>query len=192
MISLVGYAGTTLITLGFLMAMLNQAAGRPRVFLWMNLIGGIALCFPAYASGTVAAHALNGFWIMVAAANLLALYRNQAQTVPSWAFSLYVLLAGVILVLDWQMSTRASLAGFMAIAGVLCFMVGYLELASSMDGKAFRTYLMTSIAGNILYIPVLVEHANHPILVLQVCCLTIACTRLLHDQFRPLPASPTA
>jgi lipid-A-disaccharide synthase-like uncharacterized protein len=184
--NLIGYAGTALIAGGFLLAMLGHADRRPRLFLWINLVGGVALCLPAYVSGTLAAHALNGFWILVAGSSLLALRLRRDQVIPGGLFKVYVVTAGGALLASWALESSASMAGLLAIAGVMCFMVGYLALATRhQDARAFRTYLVTSVAGNVLYIPILVEHANYPILLLQVCCLLIAVSRLLRDRFWP-------
>lgn len=73
---LIGYLGSTLIAAAFLGACLGLTERRPRWFLMVNLVGATALCFPAYQSGTAAALAINGFWILVAFSGLVAAWRR--------------------------------------------------------------------------------------------------------------------
>ena len=182
MTEVVGYLGSALIAAGFLAASLGHAESRPNWFLAINLFGAIALCLPAYQSGTTAAMAINGFWILVAISGLAA-GRRQGVPLPMLNMVLYVYGASSIglLLADWMLRRDGSLSALGGVVAMGLFMAGYFVLSRDLHSKrALGIYLWTALAGNLLYIPLLVSDDNRPILALQILCTAIAVARLAH------------
>ncbi|HHK1717158.1 TPA: hypothetical protein ACQQ5N_002943 [Pseudomonas aeruginosa] len=178
----VGYLGSALIAAGFLAACLGHAERRPNWFLAINLVGAIALCLPAYQSGTTAALAINGFWILVALSGLAA-GRRQGVPLPMSNMVLYVYGASSIglLLADWILRRAGSITALGGLVAMALFMAGYFVLSRDLHSKrAVSIYLWTALAGNLLYIPLLVSDDNRPILALQILCTAIAVARLAH------------
>jgi hypothetical protein len=179
---LIGYLGSALIAAAFLGACLGLTERRPRWFLMVNLVGATALCFPAYQSGTAAALAINGFWILVAFSGLVAAWRRGISPSPlNIALYAYSAAAIALLLADWIIHRNLSMTALGGIVAMLLFMTGYWGLARNLNSaRALDTYLWTALAGNLLYIPLLVRDGNLPILALQVACTAIAIGRLSH------------
>ncbi|EPQ6932598.1 CBU_0592 family membrane protein [Pseudomonas aeruginosa] len=179
---LIGYLGSTLIAAAFLGACLGLTKRRPRWFLVVNLVGAAALCFPAYQSGTTAALAINGFWILVALSGLVAAWRRGISPSPlNIALYAYSAAAIAMLFADWIIHRNLSIPALGGIVAMVLFMTGYWGLARHLNStRALDTYLWTALAGNLLYIPLLVLDGNLPILALQIVCTAIAIGRLSH------------
>ncbi len=179
---LTGYLGSALIAAAFLGACLGLTKKRPRWFLLVNLVGAIALCFPAYQSGTAAALAINWVWIVVAVSALAAAWRRGISPSPlNIALYSYSAAAIALLLADWIIHRNLSMPALGGIVAMLFFMSGYWGLARNLNStRALETYLWTALAGNLLYIPLLVRDGNLPILALQVACTAIAIGRLSH------------
>lgn len=181
----IGYLGTFLISASYAMALTNQSIRYVKTFLWLNLLGGIGLCFPTYLANTLITHVLNSFWIFIALAGLLTEYSAGKWNVPLKVnVGVAALALGSVLYLGIPglydatgFSWWARLGGMLAM---LSFMLGYFTITQfSRTTWALPTYLLLSMSGNVLYAPLLIQDQNMPILALQAFCFVAGLIKLI-------------
>jgi len=181
----IGYLGTLLISASYVLALSNHASRYPKLFLWLNLLGGMSLCFPTYLANTLVTHVLNGFWIFIAASGLMALYSNNRIKVPL-NITLMVAAGSIMLVLYLGIPGLMEVSGhdwwvrLLGMLAMLAFMLGYFVI-TQVGGTvwALPAYLLLSMSGNLLYAPLLIADQNIPILALQGFCFVAGLIKLM-------------
>ena len=187
----IGYVGTFLISASYVMALTNQTIRYAKTFLWLNLMGGIGLCFPTFLANTLITHVLNGFWIFIALAGLLTHYSAGKLIVPLKANAtvaalaltsvLYLGLPGLHDAIGF--AWWAKLGGMLAM---LSFMLGYFTITQlNQTTWALPTYLLLSMSGNVFYAPLLIQDQNMPILTLQGFCFVAGLIKLITMYWSP-------
>lgn len=183
--TVIGYLGTLLISASYVLALGNYATRQPKLFLWLNLLGGISLCFPTYLANTLVTHVLNGFWIFIALSGLLALYSNERFKVRMRT-TLMVAAGSILLVLYLGIPALREVSGhewwvrLLGMLAMLAFMLGYFVITQmGQEGWALPAYLLLSMSGNVLYAPLLIADQNIPILSLQGFCFVAGLIKLM-------------
>lgn len=181
----IGYLGTLLISVSYILALSNHASRYPKLFLWLNLLGGISLCFPTYLANTLVTHVLNGFWIFIALSGLLALYSNDRVKVGLRTM-LMVAAGSILLVLYLGIPGLTEVSGhdwwvrLLGMLAMLAFMLGYFVITQLGQAVwALPAYLLLSMSGNLLYAPLLIADQNIPILALQGFCFVAGLIKLM-------------
>jgi hypothetical protein len=183
--TIIGYIGTSLISASYVFALMGYVEKKQNCFFWLNLLGGVALCFPTFIAGTMVTHVLNGFWIIIAASGLVAHYSQQRWIAPGWFFKCLAFFA-LLLLGYFSGPSLFTLIGsdfLIHLAGILAlisFMAGYFAI--SLYAALPRTiylYLALSMVGNLLYLPILINDGNMPIMALQIICFFAGMTKLI-------------
>ena len=181
----IGYLGTLLISASYVLALSNHASRFPKLFLWLNLLGGMSLCFPTYLTNTMVTHVLNGFWIFIALSGLLALYSNDRIKV-GLRTTLMVAAGSILLVLYFGVPGLMEASGdegwvrLLGMLAMLAFMLGYFVITQVGQKRgALAAYLLLSMSGNMLYAPLLIADQNVPILALQGFCFVAGLIKLM-------------
>lgn len=194
----IGYAGTVAISLSFIVAMLGYAERRPALFLWLNLLGGIALCFPTMLAGTLVTHVLNGFWIVIASSGLVSLYTGGRMGLNfKTLVGVAMISALIVMVLGLPDVIAASADKMMPLSlgmlAMVCFMVGYFTISTQALGSiSLFAYLGLSMLGNVVYLPLLIGDENWPMVALQMVCFTSGFAKVAHIVWMKTRASALA
>jgi hypothetical protein len=181
----VGFSGAILISASYAMALADKATHYPSGFLWLNLIGGLALCFPAYLADAVVTHVLNSFWIFIAIAGLAGHYSNGGWNAPLSVNAVVAAIAIVLVIYLGMPELEAERnehwwAGMGGMMAMLCFMGGYFIITQFVSTTwALPAYLCLSMCGNVLYAPLLLHADNTPTLALQGFCFCAGFIKLV-------------
>lgn len=194
--TLIGYLGTVCISTAYLVALTGRVSSNPAWFLWLNLVGAISLCFPSYLAGTLVAHVLNGFWIIIALSAMLDHYTKGVCSVSERSLisiavisGLLVLILGTEAILSLTLLPSILLAASMV--SLLCFMGSFFYISlNPTEPKSISFYLMICMTGNMLYMPILIQDGNWPIFWLQAFCFGVGAVKLTSSylSFQPKPS----
>lgn len=183
--TIIGYIGTLLISASYVVALMGYVEKKRGWFLWLNLLGGVALCFPTFIAGTMVTYVLNGFWITIAACGMMAHYSQLRWVAPQWFFKVLAC-CSLLLLAYFSGPSMLTLEGsdfWIHLSGVMAlvsFMAGYftISLYAALP-RTIYVYLGLSMVGNLLYLPILISDGNMPIMALQLICFIAGIIKLI-------------
>lgn len=183
--TLIGYVGAVSISSAYLVALSGRVSSNPAWFLWLNLIGGVSLCFPSILANTLVTHVLNGFWIIIALSGMLDHYSRASYKLSERALKVIGLGTGaIVLILGtpalFSLAPIPSVLMGASMVALLCFMGGYFYISINPNApKSINFYLIVSMTGNALYMPILIQDGNWPTFWLQAFCFMAGSLKLL-------------
>lgn len=192
--TLIGYVGALCISSAYLIAITGRLEKNPTWFPWLNLFGSIGLCFPSVLAETLVTHVLNGFWIIIALSSLSSYYSKERYRLLN-SHMMIIGLGSALIVLGLGASSLSGLTGLSAVilgaslVSLLCFMGGYLYLSTNPEKeKSIPLYLVISLSGNLLYMPILIQDGNWPTFALQTFGFTTGLIKFASLYFSRRPA----
>jgi len=76
-VEIAGWAGATLILLGYLLITAGKLTGQSPVYQWMNVVGAAGFVVNGWWHGAIPSAALNVIWMMIGALTLWRIRRRR-------------------------------------------------------------------------------------------------------------------
>jgi len=78
-----GWAGASLILLGYLLITAGKLTGQSAVYQWMNVVGAAGFIVNGWWHGAIPSAALNVVWMLIGAVALLRIAAKRRRTVEA-------------------------------------------------------------------------------------------------------------